>query len=242
MPFPGPTSQGTDTQGAPHTGRSTSPARPGAPGRARPHHALLQEKREAGPGPWECWKTCDTGGDRRGSSRRDYAGWSGRLCEPRGWSKVRAGPRRPRPPAQSGIVGVAGNVWRGCAGAAQAGFSSRSVTSEDALPSGSTPSIGPQPGSQCQGSRPIGFSLPCRGGGRDWWQRRSVPPLPDTLQVEDSPGSRNAVAAIADHPPGAELGSHLNASLYVKPSLYFLSRDPWIQTSSTTAMKTDPCP
>ena len=111
LPFPGPMSQGTDPW-APHALEgSTSPAgAPAPPGRGPPPPRSATGEAGSRAGAPQVRRRPRWAGDRR--ARGGTREWSGpELCEPRGWSRVRAGPRRPRPPAQTGIVGVAGNVY-----------------------------------------------------------------------------------------------------------------------------------
>lgn len=154
----------------PRTGRVNltlrRPGAPAPPGRGPPSPRSATREAGSRAGAPQVRRAQRWAGDRR--ARGGTRGWSGpELCEPRGCLRVRAGPRRPRPPARTGIVGVAGNVlWRGCAGAAREQLSPRSVTSEDALPLVRPHPLDSSPGARCQAPRgPCVFSLPW--GGRE---------------------------------------------------------------------------
>lgn len=210
----------THWKGQPHP---HAPRRPR--GGARPHHALLREKREAGPGPRRCAgrrdgrETAGLAAGRAGGAAQSSASLGGgQGCE------LVPGGHAHQP--NLGSWGSQGTCmermcWRG------PGTAFLSVGDlRGRAASGSTPSIGPQPGSPVPGlQRPVRVFSPLGREGGWWPRRRSVPPLPDTLQVEGQPRFQKRSSCRTDHPPGAGWGA-ADAGLYVKPSPVFPFQGP----------------
>lgn len=181
----------THWKGQPHP---QAPRRPR--GGARPHHALLREKREAGPGPRRC--AGGRGGREtagRAAGRASGAAQSSASLEGGQGCELVPGGHAHQP--KLGSWGSQGTCmermcWRG------PGTAFLSVGDlRGRAASGSTPSIGPQPESPVPGlQRPVRVFSPLgREGG--WWPRRRLVPLFLTpCRLRGSPGSRNAVAAV----------------------------------------------
>lgn len=196
-----------DRPQAPHSLEgSTSPAgAPAPPGRGRPHHALLREKREAGREPRRCAGHRDgretsgrAAGRAGGAAQSSEFPGGGQGCE------LVPGGHAHRPELGSwGSQGtcMARMCWRGPGTA----FLSVGDLRGHAA-SGSTPSIGPQPGSPGPGPPRPGrvFSPLGREGG--WWPRRRLVPPPGLFltpcRLKGSPGSRNTVTAVQITPQG----------------------------------------
>lgn len=198
MPFPGPTSQGTDPW-APHALEgSTSPAgAPAPPGRGPPPPRSATGEAGSRAGAPQVRRRPRWAGDRRarGGTRASGAAQSSASLEGGQGCELVPGGHAHQP--KLGSWGSQGTCmermcWRG------PGTAFLSVGDlRGRAASGSTPSIGPQPESPVPGlQRPVRVFSPLgREGG--WWPRRRLVPLFLTpCRLRGSPGSRNAVAAV----------------------------------------------